>query len=55
MKLKFIGDYEKFFPGFGIYKPGQSVEVDDEKAKELLSTGSFQEARQAQTKKDGDE
>ena len=42
MKLQFNNNTELFFPDFGIYKPNQIIEVNDElKAKKMLSTGYF--------------
>ena len=42
MKLQFNNNSELFFPDFGIYKPKQVIEVNDELiAKKMLSTGYF--------------
>ena len=42
MKLQFNNKSELFFPDFGVYKPNQVIEVNDElKAKKMLSTGYF--------------
>ena len=44
MKLQFNNNSELWFPDFGIYKPKQTVEVNDELiAKKMLSTGYFNE------------
>ena len=46
MKLQFNNNSELWFPDFGIYKPKQTVEVNDELiAKKMLSTGYFKEVK----------
>jgi len=46
MKLQFNNNSELWFPDFGIYKPKQVVEVNDELiAKKMLSTGYFKEVK----------
>ena len=46
MKLQFDNNTELFFPDFGIYKPKQILEVNDELiAKKMLSTGYFKEVK----------
>jgi hypothetical protein len=37
MKMKYIGEEERIFPNYGVYKPGDEVESDET----LLSTGLF--------------
>ena len=42
MKLRFNQNSELFFPDFGLYKPKQVVDVEDELvAKKMLATGYF--------------
>ena len=42
MKLQFDNNTELFFPDFGVYKPKQVIEVNDELiAKKMLRTGYF--------------
>ena len=42
MKLQFNNNTELFFPDFGIYKPNQIIEINDDlKAKKMLRTGYF--------------
>ena len=42
MKLQFDNNTELWFPDFGIYKPNQVIEVNDELiAKKMLRTGYF--------------
>lgn len=41
MKLTYIGDYPREFPGVGIFTPEQRIERDEETAKTLLKTGLF--------------
>ncbi len=43
--IKYIGEGERIFPNFGVFKPGDEVELNET----LLSTGFFIE------KKEGDE
>ena len=46
MKLQFNNKSERWFPVFGVYKPKQTVEVNDELiAKKMLSTGYFKEVK----------
>lgn len=45
-KLKYIGEEERNFPRFGVFKPGDLVEFNET----LLSTGFFVEI----DKKDGE-
>jgi len=46
LKLQFNNNTELFFPDFGIFKPKQVVEVNDELiAKKMLSTGYFEEVK----------
>ena len=46
LKLQFDNNTELFFPDFGIYKPNQVLEVNDELiAKKMLSTGYFKEVK----------
>lgn len=37
MKMKYIGEEERIFPRYGVFKPGDEVESDET----LLSTGFF--------------
>ena len=48
-KLKFVGDSERIFPGYGQFKPGDEVDFNES----LLSTGLFRVIDRK--KKDGDE
>lgn len=41
--MKFIGDEEKWIPGYGIFKPGDSVEYNEN----LFSTGYFEKIESA--------
>jgi hypothetical protein len=41
MKMKYIGEEERIFPNYGVYKPGDEVESDET----LLSTGLFVESK----------
>jgi len=46
MKLQFNKNSELFFPDFGVFKPKQTVEVNDDLiAKKMLSTGYFKEVK----------
>jgi len=46
MKLQFNQNKELWFPGFGIYKPKQVIEVQDELiANKMLNTGYFDEIK----------
>lgn len=49
-KMKFVGDSERIFPGYGQFKPGDEVEYDET----LLSTGLFDEKKGKLLEKDGD-
>jgi hypothetical protein len=42
MKMKYIGEEERIFPNYGVYKPGDEVESDET----LLSTGLFVEVKE---------
>lgn len=51
MKLKFNQNSELFFPNFGVYKPDQMKDVEDELiAKKMLSTGYFDEVKEVKKK-----
>lgn len=41
MRLKYTGETEREFPGFGVFGPGYEGEIDDLKAEVLLTTGFF--------------
>lgn len=48
-RIEYIGEEERIFPGFGLFKPGDEVDHDES----LLSTGLFRVINRK--KKDGDE
>ena len=51
MKLKFNQNSELFFPDFGLYKPKQVIDVEDELiAKKMLSTSYFDELKEVKRK-----
>ena len=51
MKLKFNQNSELFFPDFGLYKPKQVINVEDEViAKKMLNTGYFDEVKEKKRK-----
>jgi len=51
MKLKFNHNSELFFPDFGLYKPKQVVDVEDELvAKKMLATSYFDEVKEVKKK-----
>ena len=51
MRLRFNHNSELFFPDFGLYKPKQVVEVEDELiAKDMLATGYFDELKEVKRK-----
>lgn len=54
MKVQYVGDHERFFVGTGLFRPGDTAEVAEEKAKELLNTGYFKKI-ELKTKKEGDQ
>ena len=39
--MKFIGDCEREFPGFGVFKPGDVIEFDET----LFATGFFEDVK----------
>lgn len=43
MKLTYIGDHERDFPGVGTFEPGKVIEVNQETAEKLLASGYFVE------------
>jgi hypothetical protein len=49
MKMKYVGEEERFFPNYGVFKPGDEVEFNET----LLSTGFFVELKNK--KKAGEE
>jgi hypothetical protein len=50
--MKYIGDEEREIPGYGVFKTGDVVELDDS----LHSTGLFEVIEKKRNKeKDGDE
>lgn len=51
MRLKFNQNSELFFPDFGLFKPKQVVNVEDEVvAKDMLATGYFDELKEVKKK-----
>jgi len=43
VKLQYVGDHEREFPGAGVFKPGDEKEYSKETAAVLLETGYFVE------------
>lgn len=43
MKLKYIGDHEREFPGIGVFRPGEEIEEPGDAAEALLDSGYFEE------------
>ena len=51
MRLKFNQNSELFFPDFGLYKPKQVVDIEDESAaKKMLATKYFDEIKDRKKK-----
>gem|GEM_PF-6703691 len=45
MKLAYIGDHERDFPGVGTLEPGKVIEVNQKTAEKLLASGYFVEQK----------
>lgn len=51
MRLRFNQNSELFFPDFGLFKPKQVKDVEDEAvAKDMLATGYFDEVKEMKRK-----
>ena len=51
MRLRFNHNSELFFPGFGVYKPKQVIDVEDELvAKKMIATKYFDELKEVKRK-----
>ena len=51
MRLRFNHNSELFFPDFGLYKPNQVIDVEDELvAKDMLATKYFDEVKEKKRK-----
>jgi len=45
LKLAYIGDHERDFPGVGTFEQGKVIEVNQETAEMLLASGYFVEQK----------
>lgn len=53
MKIRFNRKKELWIPKYGIFQPQQIIEVNTEKAKQMIDSGYFEEVKVKQKKYNG--